>query len=239
MNITNDNSNSSSDSNDSSPDSGSEESHEPTGRFQSPTVRRTRWKRAVKRIQELSGRVHEQQREIADLRKLAYTDPLTGLANRRAFDEQLERAMHHLHRDRRGIAVILIDVDQMKQINDVHGHPGGDAALRWVADRLRRVMRRHDQVARIGGDEFAVLLPGAGLTEARRVAERIRSTLRQTEPMTGRVVTVSAGVAMLTSGDAHRASSSLLMRRADEALYAAKAAGRDRVDTAALLASGE
>lgn len=171
------------------------------------------------------------KRDAAESRRRAhFADYLTGLANRRAF---FEAAGHELERSRaapRTTALVLIDADHFKAINDGHGHPGGDAVLQHLAARLLQVFREVDVVARIGGEEFAVLLPSTGLDAAIEAAERLRAAIAL-EPARydGAAIdyTVSAGVAVAHDGEA---GIDLLLRQADRALYAAKRAGRNRVE---------
>ena len=164
------------------------------------------------------------------LEKLALTDPLTGLANRRAFQEALEAELARVARHGRPAAVLLLDLDHFKAVNDTWGHAVGDEVLAGFAQILRRGCRRGDLAARIGGEEFALLLPATGLAPALAVGERIR---RATEwrPL-GRSaqvpVTVSVGVAS-TEGLPAPPDTLELVPRADAALYRAKGEGRNRV----------
>ena len=160
-----------------------------------------------------------------DRRKLAAqasTDPLTGLANHRTFHERLRSEVGRAQRHGRTLALALIDLDQFKEINDSEGHRIGDGILSAVADRLRQVARGEDLLARIGGDEFALLLPETGSLEALNAIERARR-LVATAPVGGRRVTLSAGIADLE----HAGSADDLFRLADGALYWSKAHGRD------------
>ena len=156
-------------------------------------------------------------------------DHLTGLANRRAFYDAAEIELKRWRRQPRPMSVLMIDADHFKRINDSHGHPAGDAVLRHLAACLSATFRAMDVVARVGGEEFAVLLPGSGLDGAEAVAQRVCERLReQSVRVDGIVVacTVSIGVATMEPGiDDINA----LLQRADSALYAAKAAGRNRV----------
>lgn len=201
-------------------------------------VSRTRWMRAVRRMRDLSTTVAELRRENETLRRQAYEDALTGILNRRGFDEHLELALTDVNRHGDDLAVILLDVDELKHINDTRGHAAGDSALQFVADALRRAVRLGDYVARLGGDEFAVLLPRTNEDQAGRIAERVRTTLQQASSGAGHAVTVSAGVAEVRLVDPAAERAGRLLERADRALYAAKRAGRDRVDTATLCAYG-
>jgi diguanylate cyclase (GGDEF)-like protein len=170
-------------------------------------------------------------RLFATLSQMAATDDLTQLANRRKFSEALRVELSRSRRNGVSLALILADIDHLKQVNDAHGHPAGDAAIRHVAEALQRGRRDTDLAARLGGEEFAVLLPATDRTGAVRAAERIRAELAGSPvPVVGRV-TVSLGVAVLPEdGNDERE----LIAKADERLYAAKAAGRNRVVASAL-----
>ncbi|RBY88709.1 diguanylate cyclase [Blastococcus sp. TF02A-26] len=175
---------------------------------------------------ELSTRVHllrerERTRLLLDrLERLSHEDPLTGLANRRRWDAELEAACDAAGAGSDPVAVVVIDVDHFKQVNDRHGHAGGDAALREVARLLIRRVRSGDLVARIGGDELAVLMPGSDADRATELAEDLRRAVAALvlPGFTAGELTLSLGVAAGTGlGPAE------LMSRADERLYAAKA----------------
>jgi diguanylate cyclase (GGDEF)-like protein len=154
---------------------------------------------------------------------LATTDELTGLGNRRSFDLALRSEWHRSRDSGSDLAVVLVDVDGLKRVNDRSGHVAGDAALVDVARRLQRCLRvGQDLLARWGGDEFVALLPGVGPGRASVVAERMVRSVRDQE------VTVSAGVA--TNGP-RIVTSDELLQQADGALYTAKRAGKDRVAT--------
>jgi diguanylate cyclase (GGDEF)-like protein/PAS domain S-box-containing protein len=168
--------------------------------------------------------VTERRRQEAELQHLADHDPLTGLLNRRAFERALEQ---HLARVRRyGVqgALLMIDLDGFKAVNDQHGHETGDAMLAGVAERLRARLRASDVVARLGGDEFAALLPAADRAEAEHVARIAVEVVRDLSPAAGPPVTASVGAAVIAEPDL---SSHVVQREADRAMYAAKRAGRD------------
>jgi len=168
--------------------------------------------------------------EVIALSRALRTDPLTGLWNRRFVEERLAQ---EARADRR-TSVILLDIDHFKLVNDTHGHDVGDVVLRSAAQLFVLGVRASDEVCRWGGEEFIVLCPGAPETEAAQVAERLRERLEASViPDLGRAVTISAGVAELAPGAAAHT-----LRRADQALYAAKRQGRNRVYAAshALLA---
>jgi diguanylate cyclase (GGDEF)-like protein len=167
--------------------------------------------------------------ELAALAGLARTDALTGLPNRRAFDEALDREVARAHRAGAPLALLALDLDRFKQVNDVHGHAAGDAALVAAAARARAALREGDLLARVGGEELAALLPGAGLDAAREAGERIRAAISAAPVEAAGAsfrVTVSVGAAVLAPGERGPA----LHARADERLYAAKRGGRDRVE---------
>lgn len=166
---------------------------------------------------------------------LSLTDGLTGLANRRHFDEVLAREGDRSRRDRRPMSLLMLDVDWFKHYNDQYGHPAGDVVLCQIARILLESVRRPgDLAARYGGEEFAVILPGLDVREAEGMAERIRDrvealAIAHAHGLSGRV-TISVGVAEMDLDDAHGAET--LVGRADAALYRAKAGGRNRVETA-------
>ena len=171
--------------------------------------------------ERLAAEIERRRAIEAELEALAGRDPLTELDNRRGFLGALERAKA----SGRG-AVLLLDVDHFKDLNDAHGHPAGDAALRRIARVLREGVRSDDTVARLGGDEFGVVLPGATLEEAEGLAHALRTAIRDARPgPEAQRLSVSLGVAELGRGDAGER----VVERADAALYRAKAAGRDRV----------
>ncbi len=167
------------------------------------------------------------ERDLALLKRLAHTDPLTGLANRRHFDVQLARATVRSELTHRPIAVVIADIDFFKTINDRFSHVAGDEVLRRLAATLRTMCRRDDLAARVGGEEFALLLPHTDIAAAAGVAERIRvaiSRLDVTDICPGWTVTVSSGAAAMLGG-----RPAGLYGAAAAALYRAKAQGRNRV----------
>jgi diguanylate cyclase (GGDEF)-like protein len=165
---------------------------------------------------------------VAALRDQATKDALTSLANRRHFHAALERAFE-VSGDRSRLALIVLDVDHFKHINDRFGHPAGDRVLTAVGASLRGGLRKNDLPGRIGGEEFAVLLPDTGAEKAVEVAERLRLGLEAMTVMDNDVripVTASFGVAMASDADA---APDALYARADASLYEAKRTGRNRV----------
>lgn len=171
------------------------------------------------------------KRDSADKRrKSVFCDHLTGVANRRAFFEAAELELNRNRRAPRPTALILLDADHFKRINDGHGHAGGDAVLRHLGQLLAATFRQVDVVARVGGEEFAVLVPSSDVNAATVVAERLRRLVAsRPAAFDGAQIacTISAGVAVC---DGEKLGLDVLMKRADRALYAAKAAGRNRVE---------
>ena len=163
-------------------------------------------------------------RLFAQIQRQALTDALTGCFNRRAFDMQLERDLSLARRTRQSLALIMLDVDHFKRVNDLHGHDAGDAALRFLADVLRAELRSVDSAARYGGEEFAIILPQADTDGALIVAERLRSRLEQTYVPDVGPITASFGLASFPQ---HAGAPAQLVTLADRALYQAKAAGRN------------
>lgn len=179
-------------------------------------------------VLKLLGPTSPENALVAILREQATRDPLTGLANRRHFHAHLQRQFEAATRQR-PLALIVIDIDHFKAINDRHGHAGGDVVLKAVGAALARHLRKNDLPGRIGGEEFAVLLPQTELEEARQVADRLRLALDALRPRIGDAdiaVTASFGVAAGSPADP---TSDALYARADAALYEAKRGGRNRV----------
>jgi diguanylate cyclase (GGDEF)-like protein len=156
----------------------------------------------------------------------ARTDRLTGLANRRGWDEDIAREITYHRREGGRLSLLMIDLDHFKQLNDAHGHAAGDVALAGVARELRDGARQSDVLARLGGEEFGLLLPGCGTAEATLVAEELRRAIEMASQSWATPVTVSIGVATMPE---HATSAEGLAHTADLALYAAKRAGRNRV----------
>jgi diguanylate cyclase (GGDEF)-like protein/PAS domain S-box-containing protein len=161
----------------------------------------------------------------ADLRRLALTDPLTGLLNRRAFLDRLEQALHLADRHGGPLSLAILDLDHFKEVNDRFGHEAGDRVLSGLAARLGAVARREETLGRLGGEEFAWLFPRSPGLTALAAVERMRVDIADASLGVAGRVRFSAGVAEWRPGE----PMSDLMRRADRALYRAKAAGRDRV----------
>jgi diguanylate cyclase (GGDEF)-like protein len=164
------------------------------------------------------------RRQHGRLHALAWTDPLTGLLNHRGFHERLDHALARARREGASVALVTLDLDNFKRVNDRHGHPYGDEVLRAVGAGLRGVVRSADVVARVGGEEFALILPGAGVEDALSSADRAREAVARV-PVHEFQLSCSAGVASFP-GDADGASA--LCQRADGALYWAKRTGKQR-----------
>ncbi|MEA5478161.1 GGDEF domain-containing protein [Pseudanabaena galeata UHCC 0370] len=166
------------------------------------------------------------QRLFYDLKVAANTDVLTRLLNRRAMMHQLEIAMNQFYRSDRSFALILIDIDFFKRVNDVYGHDGGDMVLVHLAQILQTKMRHIDSASRWGGEEFLILLPDTVLDQAHEIAEQLRSYV-ETNPAPSNIqITISLGIAVISQ---HGNSLESLITAADHALYAAKKNGRNQV----------
>jgi diguanylate cyclase len=175
-------------------------------------------------------RMEEQAEELDRTRREASTDALSGVANRKAFDDKLKLMLGYHRRDGVAFALMLADLDRFKWINDTYGHQAGDRVISQLGRLLAQLVREGDFVARFGGDEFAVLLPHCDAETALKVANRIRSETTRANfgaaSSEQTAITVSIGVALVRTGD----SSESLFKRADEALYASKKGGRNQVN---------
>jgi diguanylate cyclase (GGDEF)-like protein len=185
------------------------------------------------RNRDLNGMQVELENANARLRHLATADPLTGIANRRAFDDALMREVRRARRERKCVSLILCDIDGFKAYNDTYGHARGDDTLRQVARIVAVTFRRAgDLAARYGGEEFGVILPGVAAREALLYAERLRRNvwrqgIQHEHAPVGDRISLSAGVASLDLTT--QATAEALLKAADEALYRAKSEGRNRV----------
>jgi diguanylate cyclase (GGDEF)-like protein len=199
-----------------------------------------RWRRVIARDHHRQGVAYfthtditALRRALAELASIATTDALTGLANRRRFDQLLDEECRRADRDGAPLSLILIDIDRFKSVNDGHGHPAGDACLRRVARIIgASTGRAPATAARVGGDEFAVLLPDTPIAGAWRVAEAIQAGFRNeawTEIDPG-LAPVTASLGLLCSIGRERAEASQMLRQADAMLYRAKALGRNRIE---------
>jgi diguanylate cyclase (GGDEF)-like protein len=171
----------------------------------------------------------ENARRYGEARKLAETDALTGLFNQRFFQETLRREVTRAHRYQRKLTLIVFDLDDFKSINDQVGHLAGDRVLAQAADRLRDAVRSVDVASRIGGDEFAVIMPESSAEDGDQLFRRVHNSMRGTAlgPDEQRL-RLSGGIAELLHGD----TPASLFERADAALYRAKELGKDRADIA-------
>jgi diguanylate cyclase (GGDEF)-like protein len=185
-------------------------------------------KTALEQQEKMAKRLEELN---AELEKQAMTDKLTGLPNRRAFDENLEKEVSRAGRIREPCSLLLMDIDHFKRFNDTHGHQVGDSVLESVGKTIAKQVRTCDLPARYGGEEFAVIMPHTPQEGAQIAAERIRKAVESTKVLAdGKtlLVTISIGVATITDFTERRAGVAVL-RRADDALYDAKAGGRNCV----------
>lgn len=200
--------------------------------------REAREQEIAARLHGLGERVTSMEREALDYRdKLeqqrhkALLDPLTGLPNRAAWNERLALEHGRLQQTGTGLLLAILDLDHFKSINDTYGHQAGDKVLKIIANVLRKGLRGDDFIARFGGEEFALLMPGSDLSGGSRLLERLRAAVEQCpfhfkgERVT---VTMSAGVAVFKSGE----NASQVLKRADQALYRAKETGRNQIEQA-------
>jgi len=183
------------------------------------------------RLNASKQEIHQLQENLETVRHESLTDPLTTLANRKFFDQALEKAMSEATTKREPLTLMMTDIDHFKNFNDSYGHQTGDQVLRLVAMAVKNNIKGQDIAARYGGEEFAVVLPNTVLRSATTVADHIRRAVmtkqlmkRSTHEQLGRI-TISIGVAVLHDGDTAQS----LIGRADACLYAAKHAGRNRV----------
>lgn len=173
-----------------------------------------------------------QLRRSRHLHRLALTDALTGISNRRHIEYMLGEAVDEARRSQQELAVIMLDIDHFKRVNDSHGHPAGDQALEQLVRVCLGALRQHDRLGRMGGEEFLVVLPDTDLEGGLQVAERLRACVAAARPVVDGVelqLSISLGVAQLRPTESGAAS---LVRRADAALYHAKDNGRNRVEAA-------
>ena len=198
-------------------------SRSPSHRFEEDMIRE------LEELSRRAGPAIENARRFREARQMADLDALTGLHNRRYFHETLAREVARARRYDRRLALIVFDVDDFKAINDRIGHLSGDAVLAETADRVREAVRSADIACRVGGDEFAVILPEASTDDADQLYHRLRGAISSRPVgLAGRLF-VSAGIAELRNDDDPTA----FFERADEALYRAKELGKGQVAEAA------
>ena len=182
-------------------------------------------------LQRSSEQVNELKGKLDDVRKESLTDPLTGAANRKAFDNALSEALSAAQESSEPVSLLMCDIDHFKKFNDSWGHQTGDQVLRLVASCLSDNVKGKDTAARYGGEEFVVILRNTPLAGAVRVADQIRTTVESKKLIkksTGDIlgtITISIGVSQFMNGE----SADALIRRADACLYGAKHAGRNLV----------
>jgi diguanylate cyclase (GGDEF)-like protein/PAS domain S-box-containing protein len=180
-------------------------------------------------------RLEEQLRySLEEMETLAMQDPLTGLLNRRAITEHAEAEWHRSARERRPMCIVLIDLDNLKDVNDALGHPVGDQVIIELSEVIKASRRRYDWSGRWGGDEFMLVLPGANLVEANEVSERLRAQFAES-PVTAGIRErvrpyVSMGVACYSGRPGEEIPLNQLISQADQALYQAKQRGKNRVE---------
>jgi diguanylate cyclase len=180
-------------------------------------------------LHQVERRTEELQREVASSQQMARQDSLTGLPNRRAYEERLEQEHARWRRFGGRLSLLVWDVDNFKTVNDTYGHKAGDRALQLIAATLQQRLRETDFLARLGGEEFVVLLIGAEVADAYKVAEAMREAVASAglhsnnKPV---ALTVSGGLSQFADGD----DPVRVFQRADEALYRAKRAGKNRCE---------
>lgn len=195
----------------------------------------------LKTAQRILSLEHALKCMVSERRKMALTDALTGAFNRRYFMKYAQRNVVRTQRAGKPLSLLALDIDHFKAINDEHGHDAGDTVLRECVRRIQAALSREEWCARMGGEEFSVLLPQSDLKRAQRVAERIRTAMTAAPFCIGESdisVTVSIGVSGLTGQERGEGTSvDLLLRQADECLYRSKHAGRNKVTMASTKAA--
>jgi len=181
--------------------------------------------RVAEEFNDMIGRIHESEEALS---RLAHNDMLTGLGNRRAFDDAFREVQDRKRRYGEQAALLAIDIDHFKRINDRHGHAAGDEVLRSISSLMSRNVRPMDKVFRIGGEEFVAILPGASSGQAREIANRLREAIAATPvPIDENAIAVSVSIGVATTTQAREQGE--LMELADRALYEAKSTGRNCV----------
>lgn len=193
---------------------------------------------SLRRVEQLLAEKARLAADLAtaneELQRLATQDPLTGLCNRRAFQQAMGRDLSRASRARKPLSVVILDIDHFKRVNDTHGHAGGDAVLKAVSAVLSGAVRQGDVVARWGGEEFALILPETPAEGARVLADRLRAAVEETVVVyDGVSIQISASFGVASADVVAPGMADRLLTAADEALYKAKAAGRNRVMMAA------
>ncbi len=183
---------------------------------------------ALAKLEQIHLEIEQKQAELlsmnATLVELSITDKLTGLKNRRFFQEKLEEQLSNYEKSASHFSLFILDIDHFKKVNDTFGHQAGDEVLAQLAQLLINQARSLDIVARYGGEEFVVILPETNQDEAKVIAEQLRQAVEEAEWQTGRI-TVSVGIATVNKTD----NETTILQRADKALYASKENGRNRV----------
>lgn len=182
------------------------------------------------KLASMQNKIKNLENQVAVLQELADVDPLTGLLNRRGLEKALGAEMSRVSRTGETITFVCVDLDHFKQINDIHGHPVGDKVLRKLGEVLRKTSRRTDLVARVGGEEFVIVFPGASAVSNLAHVDHIREMVK-TDPVLAESdhpqISVTASFGMAESAGQHAIAD--LFKQADAALYRAKQGGRDRV----------
>lgn len=181
----------------------------------------------VARLKEL---LRETEMDAEEMRRLARTDPLTGIYNRRHIEQSLEREMERCRRYELPLALVIFDIDDFKSLNDAHGHDAGDSVLVEMARLTSQQLRASDHFGRWGGEEFLLVAPETSCERAQQLADRLRSIFEESEFGAVGIISASFGVASFQRGD----SGTTLVKRADMALYRAKTRGKNRVELAAV-----
>ncbi len=203
--------------------------------FASTLAARWRMERRIQEMHEGFERLVEVrtaalQKAYAELEYRATHDELTGLPNRATVIETLSKELNRSARSGRSVAVVMVDIDHFKNINDAHGHLTGDAVLQAIAECMRQLLRPYDTIGRFGGEEFLLVIPECGREEALVIAERLRAGVAdQPVALEGQALTVTLSVGVAWSEDARHQDIDTLIAAADRALYRAKEAGRNRV----------
>jgi diguanylate cyclase (GGDEF)-like protein/PAS domain S-box-containing protein len=191
--------------------------------------RRRHEARLLQSQQQLESLLHEVVEEKSALQELATRDPLTGLYNRRSLDDTFPRELARAKRDEKPLAIIMLDLDHFKQINDQYGHTAGDTVLVALAELLKKGARESDLICRYGGEEFMAIMPNMSPGQAWERVEAWRKQLEEMQVVSGDDVihvTLSAGIAIFPQ---HGGTADVLCTRADEMLYKSKQEGRNRV----------